>query len=220
VPPNEAAGYQFSYTVLNDDVVNAFALPGGPIYISKGLLFRLNNEAELAFVLGHETGHVVAQHVGRQMSKSTEAQLLLAGVGAAVGGKDAGTSGQLAQAASQFADQMYLLKYSREEESQADLLGIQYLVAAGYDPRASIAVMQILEKASGGKGGADWFSTHPSSANRVKELQDLIQQKYPQTVNNPSYQLQPGPFQQNVLRQRTEGLRLNVPGDPLAYWTQ
>lgn len=201
VPADQKQGYQFTYTIINDDVVNAFALPGGPVFISKGLLYKLHNEAELAFVLGHETGHVIAQHVGRQMSKQTELQVVLAAADAAAGGKDAGTGTQIGMQLGQFAGQMYLLKFSRDEESQADLLGLRYLVAAGYDPAGAIAVMKVLETAGGSSGGGtDWLSTHPSTGDRIQQLTALIQQHYPQALNNPAYRLEPQAFEQNVLR--------------------
>ncbi|MEI8195641.1 MAG: M48 family metalloprotease [Phycisphaerae bacterium] len=202
VPADQKQGYQFSYTVLNDDVVNAFALPGGPIFISKGLLFRLQDESQLAFVLGHETGHVIAQHVGRQMSTQTELSLVLGAVDAAAG-KDPSTAVQLGQKLSQFAGQMYLLKYSRTDESQADTLGLRYLVGAGYDPAAAVGVMKILEAATGDSGkGNDWFQTHPATETRVADLQKQIQTTYPQAYNNPAYKRDPAAFQAAVLRQR------------------
>lgn len=199
VPPEYREGYNFSYTVLDDESVNAFALPGGPIYITKGLLYRLDNEAQLAFILAHETAHVIAQHTGRQISKQQEIGLLLAGTQAAIG--DGGTSAQLAQAASQLAGQMYLLKHSRGEETEADTGGLRYLVNAGYDPAAAPRVMQILEQA-GGSGGVDFLSTHPSPKNRVEEIREQIRKEFPNAVGNPAYKLNREQYQQIVLRQR------------------
>lgn len=202
VPADQKQGYQITYTVLNDEVVNAFALPGGPIFISKGLLFRLQDESQLAFVLGHETGHVIAQHVGRQMSTQTELSLVLGAMDAAAG-KEPSTTTQLGQKLGQFASQMYLLKYSRTDESQADTLGLRYLVDAGYDPAGGIGVMKILESATGDSGkGNDWFQTHPATETRVADLQKQIQARYPQAYNNPAYKRDAAAFQAGVLKQR------------------
>jgi predicted Zn-dependent protease len=201
-PAADKQGYQFSYTLTNDTAVNAFALPGGPIFITKGLLFRLENEAQLAFVLGHETGHVIAQHVARQTSKQTELQVAMEAANMAAGGNNASTAGQVGMELGQYAGSMYLLKFSRDEESQADTLGLKYLVAAGYDPSASVGVMKILQTASGGTGKEnDWFETHPATGNRIAQLNDLIQKNYPQALNNSAYVLNPQPFQKAVLSQ-------------------
>lgn len=202
VPPNERRDFRFSFTVVNDKIINAFALPGGPIYITRGLLYKLETEADLAFVLGHEVGHVVAQHSARQMSKQTEMQLLISGAGMFAGDSQ---GGQTAVELGKFAGGMYLLKYGRDEESQADTLGLKYIVSAGYDPQASITVMKVLQSATSGSGkGNDWFATHPNPGNRLESLNNQIRRNYPQTINNPKFVTNREAFSQNVLRQRAE----------------
>ncbi|MEI7767803.1 MAG: M48 family metallopeptidase [Phycisphaerae bacterium] len=202
IPPEHKRDFKYTFTVLNDPAVNAFALPGGPVYITRGLLEQLTNEAELAFVLGHEAGHVVAEHSARQMSKQQEMGLLLgaAQVGAGYAGQEYATTAQITLAATQVAAQMYTLKYSRDEEYQADSLGVRYTTAAGYDPRAGLTVMDTLERSAGGGGGSEWFATHPSSPNRHAEIQRQIADKYQVQIDSGKLQLNPQPYQQNVLR--------------------
>src|SRR3954469_11760652 len=140
--------YQFSFHVLRDpETINAFALPGGPVFITRGLLQKLENEAELAGVLGHETGHVIARHSAAQISKSRLAQGLVTAVGAA--GSDDGSGGQHAAQVAAVVAQMVQLRYGRGGERQADTLGVRLMSEAGYDPRALIEVMRILEESSG-----------------------------------------------------------------------
>lgn len=176
LPASATQGYQFSYTVLNQDIVNAFALPGGPIFITRGILLKMNSEAQLAFVLGHETGHVVAQHVARQTAHSDVINDGLKGIAAILGDK-ATQSEQLALKVGGYGSQLYLLKFGRDEESQADALGLDFVTALNYDPHASIEIMKILD--SLGNNGNEWLATHPAPKNRLADLQHIIDTKYP-----------------------------------------
>ena len=168
----------FEVTLLNSSVNNAFAVPGGYIYVTRQLVGLMNNEAELAGVLGHEVGHVAARHSARRQQKASQNQLL--GVlGAVLSGAVLGDS-QLGNTLSQTAlqaSQLATLSYSRGQEIQADELGIQYLKGAGYDPRAmatllqSLAAQEALEAQLQGRGDAtmpEWASTHPDPASRVQ----------------------------------------------------
>ena len=144
------AGADFTVTTLDSPVENAFAIPGGYIYITRQLLALMNSEAELASVLGHEVGHVAARHAASRNTRSTIASILAAGVGALTGsdlaGRAVGTGAQL-----------YTLKYGREQEYQADALGVRYMAAAGYDPYAAaeiLAVARRFDDADGAGGGA------------------------------------------------------------------
>lgn len=161
--------YQFNFHVLADpNTVNAFALPGGQIFITVGLLKRLTNEAEVAGVLGHEVGHVVARHSAEQMAKSDLTQGL---VGAAtVAGGDY-SSAQYAQ----MIGNMVNLKYGRNDELEADELGVRFMLESGYDPASLIHVMEILEEASGGQSPPEFQSTHPSPANRIERIKEAIE---------------------------------------------
>jgi predicted Zn-dependent protease len=172
-------GYEFSYHVLQDpETVNAFALPGGPIFITRGLLKRLRNEAQLAGVLGHETGHVIARHSAAQIAKSQLAQGLVTAAGAAGSGDQSG--GQHAAQVAAVVAQMVQLRYGRKDEIQADTLGVRLMSEAGYDPRAMIEVMRILEASSGGSQRApDFMSSHPNPGNRREVIQRAIDAHFP-----------------------------------------
>ena len=160
----ERPSLPWSYQAVDDPAVNAFALPGGFVFVTRGLLTHINNEAELATVLGHESGHVAAKHSVHQMSEAEVAQLGL-GVGMAVS-KQVAQYGQYAQQGLQ----VLFLKFSRDDETQADALGFRYAMADGYDVRQMIPVFQMLDgvtKEAGGQKLPEWESTHPDPGNRV-----------------------------------------------------
>ncbi|MGV4462826.1 M48 family metalloprotease [Ornithobacterium rhinotracheale] len=161
--------YQFNFHVLADpNTVNAFALPGGQIFITVGLLKRLKTEGQIAGVLGHEIGHVVARHSAEQMAKQQLTQGL---VGAAdVAGGDVNS----AQYAQMIAN-MINLKYGRGDELEADDLGVRFMIEAGYDPHELIEVMKVLEEASGGNRQPEFTSTHPSPTNRMEKIKTAIE---------------------------------------------
>jgi len=161
--------YKFNFYVLRDgQTVNAFALPGGQVFITAGLLSRLKSEDQLAGVLGHEIGHVIHRHSSEQMAK-TEFYQGLAGAATASAG-DLG-AGQIAS----YVANMKLMKYGRDDELESDEFGVHYMVNAGYNPDAMIEVMEILAEASGGGMDRDDFnSTHPSPANRVARIREHI----------------------------------------------
>lgn len=161
----------FHYFLLNDPkTVNAFALPGGQVFITRALYDRLQNEAQLAGVLGHETGHVIARHSAQQMAKGKLGQMLAGAAGVAT--SDRGNGGAMA---AQMVNQMMQLKYSRGDELQADNFGLKYMSDAGYDPREMLQVMQILKQASGGGGrGPDIFATHPDPDARIAAIQEWL----------------------------------------------
>ncbi len=170
----------FQFTTVNSAVENAFALPGGYVYITRQLMALMNDESELAFVLGHETGHVAADH-GRQRRAATQRNSILGALGAILGGflGNSGFGGLISQGAMQYA-QMATLSFSRDQEYQADTLGTRYVVAAGYDPLggprilASLGRSTALESRMQGKSNRstpEWASTHPLSENRVQRVQ-------------------------------------------------
>jgi predicted Zn-dependent protease len=164
----------FSFTLLADDqTVNAFALPGGQIFITRALFRALETEGQLAGVLGHEIGHVIERHSNQQMAK----QGLLQGLAAA--GGVAGGSQQSAQMAQTVAS-MISMSYGREAETESDEWAVRLTTLAGYDPRSMIGVMDILQKASGGRGaGPDIFSTHPNPEKRKVDIDALISKEFP-----------------------------------------
>ena len=155
----------WSFTVLDDPVVNAFALPGGPIFITRGILTYMNSEAELASVVGHEIGHVTARHSASQMSKQQ-----LASLGLGVASVISPTAAQFAGIAEQGLG-LLMLKYGRDDEMEADKLGFRYMLSNRWDPREAVKMFQMLARTSGGeKEGRPpaWMSTHPDPGNRAE----------------------------------------------------
>jgi predicted Zn-dependent protease len=166
----------FHYHLLNDpQTVNAFALPGGQVFITRALLDRLNNEAQLAGVLGHETGHVIWRHSAQQMEKGQLGQTIATGVAV---GASSDRNGYAEAAAAQMANQMLQLRYSREDESQADEYGMRYMSQAGYDPHEMLGVMDVLKKleAETPGGQPEMLRTHPLATTRIQRVRDLLQQ--------------------------------------------
>lgn len=167
----------FTVTLLNSPVNNAFAIPGGYVYVTRQLLALMNDEAELAGVLGHEVGHVAARHSEKRQRAAKRNSILglLGQIGATVLLGD-GAAGQLGQQIFGTGSQLLTLKYSRKQEEQADDLGVRYLSSAGYDPKAlssmlaSLAAQQAIDaRAQGGNARSvpEWASTHPDPARRV-----------------------------------------------------
>jgi predicted Zn-dependent protease len=161
----------WSFQVLDDPTVNAFALPGGPIFVTRGMLTHMGSEAELAAVLGHEIGHVTARHSADQITRAQVAQLGL-GLGTVLS-PDLAKYGELASAGLG----LMLLKYGRNAETQSDELGLRYMLAARYDVREMLDLFRMLSRVEAGKGEGrlpSWLSTHPNPGDRLKETQQRI----------------------------------------------
>jgi predicted Zn-dependent protease len=168
---SERPELKWSFQLLDDPAVNAFALPGGHIFVTRGILAHLGSAAELAGVLGHEIGHVTGKHSVDQMSKATLAQLGL-GIGSAVS-EDFAKVAPIGAAGMQ----VLFLKYGRDDEYQADELGVRYASRAGYDVREMPKVFETLKRVSkreGGGGVPEWLSTHPDPANRIERIREHI----------------------------------------------
>lgn len=166
--------YKFDFHVLADQrTINAFALPGGQIFITMGLLNLLKTEDELAGVLGHEIGHVIGRHSAEQMAKDELTQGLVSAT--AIATSDPNNPG-MQTAIAQYVGSVINMKYGREDEIEADRFGVKYLFETGYKPEAQIEVMQILEKASGDQRQPEFLSTHPSPGNRIEEIKKYIQE--------------------------------------------
>jgi predicted Zn-dependent protease len=167
----ERPALDWQFRVVDDAAVNAFALPGGYIFVTRGLLSHLNSEAELASVLGHESGHVAARHSVQQMSRQQ-----LASFGLGVGSAIVPAIAKIAPIAGAGVGLLFL-KYGRDDETQADRLGYRYALSAGYDTREMIGVFQMLERdaqLSGAGRLPSWQSTHPDPGNRIREVQRMV----------------------------------------------
>ncbi|MEG3976113.1 M48 family metalloprotease [Microcoleus sp. herbarium8] len=175
------AGYPFQFYLLRDPkTVNAFALPGGQVFITAGLLRRLNSEAQLAAVLGHEAGHVIGRHAAEHLAKQQLGRALVTAVGVAASDERGG--GQQAALVAQAVNQVVSLRYGRSDELESDRLGFRFMTEAGYDPRGIVELMQILGAARNGEAAPEFLSSHPNPENRVQKLQALIAQNYPNGV--------------------------------------
>jgi len=162
--------FQFEFYLLADNkTVNAFALPGGQVFITMGLYKLLKSEDQLAGVLGHEIGHVINRHGSEHMAKQELTQQLVQATQVASGGYD---QGMIAQ----YVGQMVNLKYGRDDEIESDKYGVKYLVESGYKPEAMIEVMEILNDASGKNKSPEFLSSHPNPENRIQKIKEYIQQ--------------------------------------------
>ncbi|MFV1987455.1 MAG: M48 family metalloprotease [Gemmatimonadota bacterium] len=177
---SERPSLPWSFKVVDDPVVNAFALPGGFIYVTRGIMTHFNSEAALASVIGHEIGHVTARHSVEQMSRAQLGSLAI-GVGSIVS-EDVRRFGGVAQTALG----VLFLSYGRNDESESDMLSVRYAVREGYDPREAIGVHEMLARqtaARGGSGVPSWLSTHPSSADRIDRIRAQVDTIPPSVLN-------------------------------------
>lgn len=159
------SGYKYDFHLLRDDrAINAFALPGGQIFITYALFSKLKNEDQLAGVLGHEIGHVLGKHSNERITNANFWKLLT--MGASVGAD----LGQLAQG----IGQQTLLKNGRGDELESDELGVKLMIDAGYNPESLIGVMQILKQAAGPNRVPEFQSTHPDPENRIEKIKEAI----------------------------------------------
>lgn len=206
--------FRYTFTGVNMKEINAFALPGGPMYINRGMIEKARNEGEVAGVMAHELSHVVLRHGTAQQTKATGFAIgQIAGqiAGAIIGGR----TGQVIAQGSQFGLGTYFLKYGREYEKQSDILGSRIMAAAGYDPRDMANVFRTIEKESG-PGGPQWMSSHPNPGNRYdyinKEAQ-ILRVSGNARRNTPEFQqvrsylgsLSPAVSAQEVARNREAG---------------
>ena len=162
------AGFEYTFDVVNQKEINAFALPGGPMFLNRGMIESARTEGEMASVMAHEIAHVALRHGTAQATKGQKFQIgAIAGqiLGAIVGG----TAGSVIAQGSQFGLGAYFLKYGREYERQADLLGAQIMARAGYNPREMATMFKTIQ-AQGGRSGPEWLSSHPDPGNRAAAI--------------------------------------------------
>jgi beta-barrel assembly-enhancing protease len=174
--------YDYTFTLLDDNqTINAFALPGGPTFITEALFDRLETEGQLAGVLAHEITHVVARHSAEQIAQQRLTEGLTGAAVIAAYDPDNPDSMRTAQVA-MLIGQLVNLRFSRNDELEADRYGVRWMSEAGYDPRAMIGVMQILAEASGPSGQPEFFSTHPNPENRIQHIEEAIAAEFPDGV--------------------------------------
>lgn len=161
--------FNYRFKMVNARDINAFALPGGPMYVNRGMIEAAKNEGEMAGVMAHEISHVALRHATAQQTKLNNPLNQILGIGAIIGGGI--LAGQAGAQAGQVVAAGYFLKYSRDYEKQADILGAQIMANAGYDPRDLANMFRTIEQQRGGGGGApEWLSSHPNPGNRYEAI--------------------------------------------------
>lgn len=164
----------FQFTLLADpETVNAFALPGGQVFITQALYERLTTDGQKAGVLGHEIGHVLSRHGNKQMARQSLFQGVAGAIGVLGGDVNSARMGQMVGA-------VLSTKYGREAELESDRWGVRLMERAGYTPKAMIEVMRVLDEAGGGGGPPEFLSTHPKPANRVAYIEEVITKEFPE----------------------------------------
>jgi len=209
---SEMADIEWEFHVLDSSVINAFALPGGQVFISRGLMAEMTNEAQLAGVIGHEIGHVTARHGNERMSQAMVVQIGVISAGVAGAVSDSEWMGLLGVGTA-VGGQLYLLQYSRSNETEADWLGVRYMTRNGYNPLGQIQVMEILREAGGGGSTPEWLSTHPAPDTRISDLEDLIEEEYPDYDQPGVYVFNEQGFKANVLDRLAQLPPPNHPGE-------
>jgi predicted Zn-dependent protease len=173
------SGYEFHFVLLGDPkTINAFALPGGPVFMTEGLFSKLTTEGQIAGVLGHEIGHVIGRHGAEQIAKQQLSQGLTGALVLSTYDPDNRNSASTAQIAILVAS-LVSLKYGRDDELEADKFGVKLMGEAGYDPRAMLGLMKVLEESSQGGAPPEFFSTHPNPGNREEHITAEIEKLYP-----------------------------------------
>ncbi|HWS53958.1 MAG TPA: M48 family metallopeptidase, partial [Pyrinomonadaceae bacterium] len=162
-------GFRYSFDVVDARDINAFALPGGPMFVNRGMIEAARSEGEMAGVMAHEISHVALRHATAQATETQKFQIgsVLGQIAGAVIG---GVPGAVIGTASQIGFGAGALKYSRKYETQADILGAQIMARAGYDPRDLANMFRTIQQQGGGSGGPEWLSSHPNPGNRFQRI--------------------------------------------------
>jgi hypothetical protein len=173
IPPEFThSEFRYEFSVVNAKDINAFALPGGPMFVNRGMIEAAHSEGEMAGVMAHEISHVALRHGTAQATKSQSAGIQLGALGGAIlGAVIGGDAGDIVAQGTQIGLGTYLLKFSREYETQADVLGAQILARAGYDPMDLAKMFQTIEQ-EGGSSGPEWLSSHPNPGNRYQRINE------------------------------------------------
>jgi predicted Zn-dependent protease len=164
-----ASGWRWEVNLLGSKQINAFCMPGGKIAFFSGILSQLQlDDNEVAMIMGHEVAHALLEHARERMAKSTATNVGLR-VGAALLGL-----GNLGDVGAQYGAQLLSLKFSRDDETEADRLGLVLAARAGYDPRAGVTLWQKMARATGGKAPPQWLSTHPAGETRIRDIEGKL----------------------------------------------
>ncbi len=195
---SERSDLDWEFHAVDSSVINAFALPGGKVFITRGLMQELDNEAQFVGVLGHEVGHVTAQHIGQQMTRA----MIITGLGVGVGVAGEQTDNdwlKVLGVGTSVGGGLYMLSYGRDQETQSDELGVRYMTKLGYNPIGQVQVMKVLKRASGGGGGMEILATHPLPDTRISHLNAHIKKNYPDYDNPQKYRINRDRYQRSVL---------------------
>jgi predicted Zn-dependent protease len=183
-----ASQWRWEVNLLDSKQINAFCMPGGKIAFFTGILRQLQlNDDEVAMIMGHEVAHALLEHARERMAKSGGTELILRGAAAIFG------LGNLGDLAAQGATQLLSLRFSRDDESEADALGLLLAARAGYDPGAGVTLWRKMGAATAGKAPAEWLSTHPAGDTRIKDIQAKLPRVQPmfQSATRPDRRFQP-----------------------------
>ena len=165
--------FQWEFNLIQSSEVNAWCMPGGKVAVYSGLLPVANTDAYLAVVMGHEIGHAIARHSAERISQQMAVQGVGGAVGVATSGQSSATQGIINQLYG-VSGNLLLLKYSRNQESEADRLGLTFMAMAGYDPHQAVAFWQRMAAQNKGGSQPELLSTHPADATRIANIQNLI----------------------------------------------
>jgi predicted Zn-dependent protease len=197
----------WEFTLLDSDVVNAFAMPGGKVFMSMGLARKMTNEAQLAGVLGHEVGHVAARHVNDRFSRAMGTQIGAVIIGAVLG------SEQIGQLAGSFGE-IATKGFDRDQESESDELGMWYMERAGYNPIGMRQVMEILASLAGEGREPEFLSTHPYPETRIKLIDERMANEFASWKSRPTEGLKPAEFNARFLSKIASAYPVGRPEDP------
>lgn len=191
----------WEFTLLDSDVINAFALPGGKVFLSRGLAHRLPNEAAMAAVLGHEVGHVTAEHADKRVSSAMITQGLVIGATVAIGATTDNDTAAIGSMVLGGVGTGFLMKFGRDEESQSDALGMRYMTGAGYSPVGMISLMEVLtESSKGGERQWEILSTHPDPERRLRWARDAVAGPYAGMAKDPNARLGEREYQERMVK--------------------
>ncbi len=191
--------WDWEFHALDSQVPNAFAIPGGKVFITRALLSKMENEAQLAAVLGHEAGHVTARHSGQQLSTALGLELAF-GIYEGLTARQENEALEILGAGGRIAGTMFMLKFSRDDELQADELGLVYMTRAGYHPVGMLELLGVLEDMAGGAQPPELLSTHPMSSRRISEAENWIRENFPDYQDPEAGEWGFDRFEQNVTR--------------------